>query len=162
MAGEMLQSLKNSRFQAGAPAYFFHTLKTLLRYRPVPVFVDWTDATGVTRHLETDLLNLFVCNGRFSGGGMEWAPRATLDSGELHVTIISGTKKWPLVRHSGKLYRGDIETFPGASSFAARELTIRCESKLSLETDGEVVTLPEGVESKFEFKVLGGVFPLVL
>jgi len=66
------------------------------------------------------------------------------------------------VRHSGKLYRGKIETFPGASNFAARELTIRCESKLSLETDGEVVTLPEGVESKFEFKVLGGVFPLVL
>lgn len=162
MAGEMLRNLKQSRFQVGAAAYFFHTVKTLVHYRPVPVSISWIDSVGVAGHREVDLLNLFVCNGRFSGGGMEWAPRAVLDSGDFQVTVVAGSKKWPLVRHSGKLYRGQIDEFPGATTFSAREVTVRCESALSLEADGEIVTLPDAAESRFDFQVHRGIFPLVL
>ncbi len=162
MAGEMLRNLKASFFQNGASAYFFHTLKTLLGYRAKRVRVDLVDETGAPRSLEVDMLNLFVCNGRYSGGGMQWAPTAQLDDGLLRLTVISGPRKWPLIAQSGKLYKGEVETFPGAITFAVSGVTVRSAYSVSLETDGEIVELAPEAGIEFHFEVLPRVFPLVL
>lgn len=162
MAGEMLRSLKRSSFQSGAPAYFFHTLKTLLGFQPKRVRIELVDEAGEPQSLEVDLLNLFACNGRYSGGGMQWAPSATLDDGLLRLTVISGKRKWPLVIHSGKLYKGDVENFPGAITFAVSGLTVHSVDTISLETDGEIVVLTPEAGTEFHFEVVRRVFPLVL
>lgn len=162
MAGEMLRSLQHSSFQSGAAAYFFHTLKTLLGYRPKPASVEFIDETGDRQCLEVELLNLFACNGRYSGGGMEWAPAACLDSGTLQLTLVTGRRKWPLIIHSGKLYEGRIDTFPGARTFSTRGITVRCGDPVSLETDGEIVPLPPDAGTEFRFDILNRVFPLIL
>lgn len=162
LGGDMLQSLKSSRFQAGAAAYFYHTLKTLYRYRSGPARVELIGGDGAVETHEIDLVNFFVCNGRFSGGGMQWAPDATLDSGELRVTVIEGPRKWPLVAHSRKVYAGRIEAFPGARVFRAREIRITCPTPVSLETDGEIVETRPGSGHEFRFRVIPRAFPLVL
>jgi len=162
MAGEMLRNLKASFFQNGASAYFFHTLKTLLGYRAKRVRVNLVDETGVPRSLEVDMLNLFVCNGRYSGGGMQWAPAAQLDDGLLRLTVISGSRKWPLIIQSRKLYRGEVGTFPGAITFTVSGVTVRLAQTVSLETDGEVVELRPESAHEFHYEVLPRVFPLVL
>lgn len=162
MAGAMLRSLKASSFQSGSAAYFYHTLKTLIRFQPLEVRASWRGPSGVEDSFEGSLYNLFACNGRFSGGGMEWAPTARLDSGELVFTLVTGTRRWPLVRHSGLVYRGRIAEFPGAITFSAVSLSVRAASPLSLETDGEIADLPGGGAPGFTFRVHPRVFPLVL
>lgn len=162
MAGAVLRSLKRSSFQSGSAGYFYHTLKTLLRFQPLAVRVSSDGTTEANPVYEGPLFNLFACNGRFSGGGMEWAPPARLDSGELIFTLVTGTRRWPLVRHSGLVYRGRIDEFPGALSFSATALTVRASSPLALETDGEIAGPPADAASEFRFRVCPRLFPLVL
>lgn len=162
MAGEMLRSLKASKFQSGAAAYFFHTIRTLSRYRSCPVKLELFRDGGDSEVHEMELLNLFVCNGCFSGGGMQWAPAARLDSGELWVTVIEGPRKWPLVVHSRKVYAGRIDEFPGARTFRARELRVSSASPLSLEADGEILATGGSGGGVFRYRVLPGAIPLVL
>lgn len=163
MAGDMLRSLKASKFQAGAAAYFYHTLKTLVRYRSGPARIALTGGDGAAEIHEVDLVNLFVCNGRFSGGGMQWAPDAVLDSGDLRVTIIEGPRKWPLVAHCRMIYAGRIATFPGARVYRAREIRVTSATPVSLETDGEIVgDQNSGRGHEFRFRVIPRAFPLVL
>lgn len=162
LGGDMLRSLKASRFQSGAPAYFYHTLKTLARYRSGPARVALTGSDGTTDTHEVDLMNFFVCNGRFSGGGMQWAPDAKLDSGELRITLVEGPRKWPLVAHSRKVYAGRIAAFPGAHTFRARTIRVTSASPISLETDGEIIDQAAGIGHEFLFQVIPCAFPLVL
>lgn len=161
LGGDMLRSLKSSRFQAGAAAYFYHTLKALVRYRAVPARITLVDGGRSHTH-DIHLMNCFVCNGRFSGGGMQWAPDAVLDSGSLSITAVEGPRKLPLVLHSRKIYAGRLDAFPGTRTFQASEIHITSDSPVSLEADGEIVDAPDGGGTEFRFRVLPGVFPLVM
>ena len=161
LGGDMLRSLKSSRFQAGAAAYFYHTLKTLVKYRSVPARFSLRDNDGTHEH-DLDLVNFFVCNGRFSGGGMQWAPDAALDSGTLCITAIAGPRKLPLVLHSRKVYAGQLDAFPGARTFRAGEIRITTEAPVSLETDGEIVEAGHDGGTDFRYRVLPAAFPLVM
>lgn len=163
--GEMLDNLKRSPLQSGAVAYFVHTVRTLLRYQPKPVKIEYVDDRGEVRKMESDLINLFVCNGRFSGGGMKWAPSAELQNGLFELTLISGKRKLPLITHCPKIYAGRIAEFPGASQMRAREVTVRYRDSLSLEGDGEILPLSEDgdiKDRKICFGIRPGEFPLVL
>ena len=163
MAGAMLRRLKRSQFQAGSAAYFYHSLRTLLAFEPKAVVIEATLPDGGKRTIEADLLNAFVCNGRFSGGGMQWAPGAELDSGRFRVTLIRGGNKAALVRHSRKIYSGKLEDFPGTETFDATELVAKCDDPLSLETDGEVAeTMTDQASHEFRFRLMPRTFPLVL
>lgn len=159
MGGEMLRRLKGSRFQAGAVGYLYHTLRTLVDYKPREVEIEWVDECGNQNSKSLILFNLFACNGCYSGGGMEWAPGASLADGLLRVTVISGRKKLPLVLNSKKVYSGKIENYPGAETFAVQSVIVRSESPLSMERDGEIA---ESEHSEVQFEVVKGVFPLVL
>ncbi len=162
LAGEMLGRLKASSFQKGAAAYFYHTLRSLISFEPRDVTVLWEDAKGETQSRDTELINGFVCNGRFSGGGMQWAPLAELNDGLLRVTLITGRRKLPLILQSGKLYAGKIEKFPGAETFAAKRVRFCFKSPVSLETDGEPIARGKEGPVEFEFSVVAKSFPLNL
>ena len=155
---EMLGRLKASKFQAGAAAYFFHTIKTLIGYQPVPVEIEFQDSDGVAQSLQEDLINLFACNGRCSGGGMRWAPAAELKNGLLEMTLISGRKKLPLITQSPKVYSGRIADFPGATEWQAKEVTVRSKKKLSVEVDGEIIIASDQV---IRFAVRENLLPVV-
>ncbi|MEC5127286.1 diacylglycerol kinase family protein [Verrucomicrobiales bacterium BCK34] len=162
LAGEMLGRLKASSFQRGAAAYFYHTLRSLISFAPREVTVVWEDEQGATQTRDTELINGFVCNGRYSGGGMQWAPLAELNDGLLRITLITGRRKLPLILQSGKLYSGKIEKFPGAETFAAKRVRFCFKSQVSLETDGEPVAIEKEGPVEFEFSVVAKSFPLVL
>lgn len=159
MAGEMLRRLKSSRFQAGAMGYFYHTIQTLIRFQQPEVEIEWENSDGEKEQRTANLFNLFACNGCYSGGGMQWAPGASLTDGLLGVTIVSGTRKLPLVLHSGKVYSGKLEEYPGTETFAARSVVVRSKYPLSLETDGEVC---ENESAEVNFEIVPKVFPLIL
>lgn len=164
LASEMLESLKNSSFQSGAAAYFYHTLKALFHYKPKPVEIEYLDANGDTQSFGTDLITLFVCNGRCNGGGMQWAPNAELSNGLLELTLLSGKKKLPLVTSSSKIYKGRISEVPGAIEMQAREVTVKFHQGLRLDADGEILSpIKEEVkEGSIRFSVCARKFPLVM
>lgn len=160
LAGAMLAQRDASRFQAGALAYFYHTVTSLLRFYPPEVLVRIESVEGNSSEERFSLINLFACNGRYSGGGMMWAPNADLQSGALELTIVTGQRKWPLIRHSGKVYAGRIDVFPGTHMVRAREVTIRFTHPLPVEGDGEQWSNGETGTGEISFGVRGAAFPL--
>lgn len=164
LASEMLESLNRSSFQSGAAAYFYHTLKALFHYKSKQVEIEYIDANGDARSFGTDLITLFVCNGRCNGGGMQWAPNAGLSNGLLDLTLLSGKKKLPLVTSSSKIYQGRISEVPGAIEMQAREVTVKFHQGLGLDADGEILSpIDEEVkEGSIRFSVCERKFPLVM
>lgn len=163
MAGFVLDSLKKSSFQWGAPAYFYHSLKTLVLYQPHKVTIDYKDPGGKSHSFDTDLLNFFVCNGKFSGGGMGWAPRGEIRDGIFNLTLLAGSGKMQLVTQSSKIYAGRISEFPGVKEMEATEVNLHHKHRVKVEADGEV--LPEVSDKgggEVRFRMLPQVFPLIL
>lgn len=161
MAGHVLKSLKSSTFQRGAVAYFFHTLKGLAGYTPTPSQIELTGSDGRTQTIERSILNFFVCNAGYSGGGMHWAPAASLEDGNLNLVVISNVSKLGLVLESYKIYMGKIANVTGVEEFQASKVTIRPRAELTYEMDGEMVESSEPIR-EIQYSVLPGAFPLVI
>ena len=161
MGGEMLARMSRSRFRSGAPAYFYHTLRTLVGFQPRAVEVELTALDGSRETVKQEILNAFVCNGRFSGGGMEWAPAADLESGHFCITVVGGVGKAAMVRHSRTVYAGRLDQFPGARTFKAAEVVIRVERDSTLETDGEIFEGSEAIR-EFRFGLRSAGIPVVM
>lgn len=159
VAGQIMHSLKSSSFQWGSPAYFYHTLKSLALYQPKKTKIRYKEAGGSAGEFETTLLNFFACNGRFNGGGMNWAPGAGIDDGVFDVVVIGGVSKAQLVIQSPKVYAGRISEFPGTRQFRATEISLSCEGLLQGEADGEVY---ESTKGDLRYEILAGAIPLVL
>lgn len=163
MAGDVLESLKRSSFQWGAPAYFYHTIKTLILYRAPKVTIEYVTPENARKSLETDVLNFFVCNGRFSGGGMGWAPKGDISDGTFNLTLLAGGNKMQLITQSPKIYAGRIAEFPGVQELEAKEVIVRHKHRLQVETDGEVVPQSSDKGSgEIRYRVIPGQFPLIL
>ena len=162
VSGQTLQSLKNSNFQMGSPAYFYHTIKSLIAYSPAKARIDYTDENGLSQSMETEVINFFVCNGRFNGGGMNWAPRGDIDDGLFDIVIIGGVSKIKLITESPKVYSGRISEFPGVKEFSAREIRMTPLKPMYVELDGEVPDLKTHAENQIQLEVVRAQFPLIL
>ena len=160
LGGQIMTSLKASSFQWGSPAYFYHTLKNLALYHPPKIHIRYLDEAGEWREIDTAVLNFFVCNGRYSGGGMNWAPHGDVEDGVFDVVIIPNIGKAKLVTESSRLYSGRIAEIPGIEFHKAREVIIQSAEKLSGEADGEVYNPQPDQEVKYE--LLANTFPLII
>ena len=89
-----------------------------------------------------------AANGRYFGGGMQVAPRARIDDGELDVVIVAPASLPRLVVSLPRLYRGthledSIVTFQRGRVVEAEATP----GEVELELDGEVLgTLPARFE----------------
>ncbi len=159
VAGKIMYSRENSSFQAGTIAYFYHTIKSLIAYKPGPMVIKYSDEKGANQTLNVSPLNFFACNGKFNGAGMNWAPDSKLDDGLLDVVIIAGVSKMKLVLNSKLVYAGRVGEFPGIIQFRAREITIESRDRVQGEADGEVYESPPG---KLHYQIIPGAIPLVM
>lgn len=102
---------KSSKRLGGRISFLIGTLKALFLYRAPELKVE-LDGNPIFQGRVT---NVLACNGRYAGGGMYFAPKATLNSGKLSMVVIP---KAGLVRQltlTPKLYDG--------SYLAAEEIT---------------------------------------
>ncbi len=162
MGGEVLKSLKKSAFQTGTPAFFYHSLKTLIKYIPPMVKIKSLDPSGNWSELDVELVNFFACNGRFNGGGMNWAPNGIIDDGIFNIVVVARTGKLKLIAQSGKIYAGRISELSGVREFEARHVIIEHSGELSLELDGEIMDMNHGNNNTIHFELKNKVFPLIL
>ena len=151
--GGLVSHLVSPRLKAlsGRLAFTLATLRALLVYRDQLVTLEF-DATP-PRSLA--ITNCAFANGRYFGAGMQVAPAAQLDDGELDVTIWSGFRLMDFIRKRHTLYDGSHVREPGAEVLRTRRATATGPSTVLLEVDGEGVgRLPA------ELSVLAGALKL--
>lgn len=97
----------------------------------VEVQVDHHQFTGTA-------LNVVVANGQFFGGGLNVAPRASMNDGIFDVQVFTGPKRaafnvMPRVIRGGHLTHRSVRRYLGS------EVKIRSAHPLPVEADGELV-----------------------
>lgn len=128
--------LKASKRLGGKAAFYYATVRSLLRYKPQQLAVHVDD----TLLYEGATTVAAVCNGRFFGGGMHMAPKALPDDGLFDVILIEGCGRWPLLRRLGAVYSGAHLDSPVTRVAAGRRVVATPaagETPILLDVDGE-------------------------
>ena len=136
--GGLVDFLVNHSTKAlgGKTSFLIGTVRGLLQYRPATgtVFVD-----GIPIY-EGAVLNVLACNGQFAGGGMHFAPTASLTDGYLDFIVIPMLPKWRLGLEMRRLYDGSYLDNPSILHQKGKTASFKPFSpvpKAYLDLDGE-------------------------
>lgn len=135
--GGLVDTLVNEapKVLGGRASFFVGTFRSLLRYRPARVALE-IDGVSVGTH---QITNVLVCNGRFGGGGMHFAPQALLDDGRFDVVSIAHRKLHRTLAMTGAIYRGSFDRFEGVHRWRGSTIVAHTldEHPATLDLDGE-------------------------
>jgi YegS/Rv2252/BmrU family lipid kinase len=162
MGGDMARQLKASSFQFGMTAYFYHSLTVLFKYTPAKCKIRIKQVGGSWLEIDSEVVNFFVCNAKFSGGGMIWAPDANMEDGIFDLVLVSSAPKLKLITESHKVYSGKVATMTGVSLFKGVEIHVIPVRTLSQEIDGEIRDMDFLQTHEFHFKVIPKSIPMVM
>lgn len=115
----------------GAVRYTAAFWIALAGFPTAPVRVEVND-----RSLEGDLMNVVIANGQFFGGGLNVAPRATVQDGIFDVQLFSGPRRnAPAVMP--RVIRGNHLTHRSVRRTKGSIIHIECPEAWPIEADGE-------------------------
>lgn len=141
LGGEVVARVNKSTKRLGGFASFLGaTLGALAAFTPQRVHLIWEGKDG-HGEWEGDLLNLFVNNGSYLGGGMRPVDGGSMFDGWLDLTMLPPMGLHRSAIHLPRLYTGRAHRSPGAFHVAVRSLELRCTSPsggtLLIDADGE-------------------------
>ncbi|MCC6277335.1 MAG: hypothetical protein IT289_05415, partial [Oligoflexia bacterium] len=113
--------------------YFLYSAGHFLTANPqrVSINIDKKDV------YEGQVLNVFIANGAYSGGGMKWSNRASVTDGIAEVLAVEPVSKAQLPILARKLYDGGFENLPNVQRFRGKEIHIESQEEVLIEMDGE-------------------------
>jgi len=123
----------------GRGSFLLATARAAAAYQPPRIAL-----TLDGRELGTTLLTTaVVSNGRFSGGGMQFAPAARLSDGLLDLTVMSAEPIWRMATELRRLYGGRIASSSSARLLRGKRVRARVVegNATRLEADGEPLGL---------------------
>ncbi|MBI3395727.1 MAG: hypothetical protein HY042_07830 [Spirochaetia bacterium] len=162
LGGDVNRQMKASAFQRGMPAYFWHSLTSLFKYSPPDCRFRIKKPSGDWEELEAKLVNFFVCNAEYNGGGMRWAPKSDFEDGVLDLVLVSDVSKTKLVTESHRIYSGDIAKMTGVREFHGTEVEAFPARTVSQEIDGEVRHMDYLRTHEFYFRIMPKSIPAVM
>lgn len=117
----------------GFLAFGLASTYTAMRYKGhrMKVTLDRSDV------LEGRFLGISVANGRFAGGGMDFAPRAQVDDGLLDIVMIKDQSVPARLMNFPKIYSGSHINLSWVEYRRARRVRIESPERVGLEADGE-------------------------
>ena len=124
---------------AGKFAYLIGGAQVLLEYEPVGVRLRAVAEDGRVVERESGAQMFAVCNSRLVGGGRLIAPHAVIDDGLLDVCFVEAMPTLEFVGLLGSVSGGDHIEDERVSYFRARELELRFDRTIKVNTDGEVL-----------------------
>lgn len=134
LGGEVARAIQSgSAFLPPTASYFWATIKSLISAKPKTVRVVLDEKPTY----EGPVQNIFVCNGRYSGGGMLWSPNAKLDDGLFDVLIVRDLSRLQMVSMAPTVYSGSVAEVEGVTTSVAKEVTLTSDEMLWIELDGE-------------------------
>jgi diacylglycerol kinase (ATP) len=140
LAGRVVRYANESGKQLGGRATFLiSTLRAFATHRPTSAALSWETPEGDTGSWRGELLNVFIGNGRYCGGGMMTGPHARMDDGLLDIVIVEPTSVVRSLAGIRNLYDGTIGDLPHTATFRARAITAEPidGSVLLSDVDGE-------------------------
>ncbi len=87
--------------------------------------------------VEGQFLGVVAANGRFAGGGMDFAPRSRMDDGEFDVILIRDLSKINRLLNLPTIYSGSHINSPWVISKKAQMIRVSSDVPVALEADGE-------------------------
>lgn len=134
IGGEVVERV-NRTTKAFGPfiSFIWATLITLLLYgkKTIRLKVDGRYDE------EMKIWNVAVANGQYHGGGMQVAPKAVLNDGLFHITVIGDLNLAGALRHLPKLYNGNIHKIREVSFLTGEKVEAYSEQSVLLDVDGE-------------------------
>jgi diacylglycerol kinase (ATP) len=122
-----------TRFQLGGPLpYLLGAASTLYWYRPVHV-----DLTVDDQRFSGPSMLVAIANGRFYGGGMQIAPLARHDDGQLDVCIAGSLGRFELLNLLRQVYAGTHVGHPKVQMVRGRHVRLQVQAGVRAHLDGE-------------------------
>jgi diacylglycerol kinase family enzyme len=138
-AGDLVQTV-NRGFKGigGGFPFVAYGVVRAFRIAPWDVELQVDDGAPETRRMR----NLAICNGRYQGGGMNPAPQAKLDDGQLDLVSIGDLGPIRSIRAGLASYSGRMHLHAGIWTGTARTLTLTpmpSQMPMLVEADGELL-----------------------
>lgn len=123
------------KWVGGRLAFGSGALKMALRHQAQPMTVVIDRAFEITE----PLIGVVIANGAYTGGGMNLAPRASVDDGFLDILLIHEQSKSQRLWNFPKIYLGRHIPSPKFSYYQAKQITVTSSESVPLEADGELL-----------------------
>jgi YegS/Rv2252/BmrU family lipid kinase len=81
----------------------------------------------------------FAAVGRYCGGGMQVAPQAIVDDGELDVVTVGEVTKRELIVNLRRLFDGTLPQYHKVKTVRAAQLRVEAAPPAQVEADGELL-----------------------
>lgn len=138
LSGKILSALAaptSQQQEKQKKSYLATTVRELLTYRPVPYRLQVEGETV----FEGPVFLIAAANGCFFGGGMQVAPRARINDGNIEIVVIPPVPKWQLPLRLPQFLTGRHIHLPMVISRKARHLLLEClEDPPPFDLDGEI------------------------
>ena len=131
-------ALKAKKYCRGLLPYLYGVIRTLFRFRSVPITYAVDGGEPVTR----DAFVMAVANGGHIGGGIVIAPEARVDDGLMDVVVLDRISRGKLISRLVGLMRGRILTFPETHFTRAASVSFSAPN-MRLNVDGEILPCPQ-------------------
>ncbi|MEX2117183.1 MAG: diacylglycerol kinase family protein [Bacteroidota bacterium] len=120
---------------AGFLAYGIASTLTALTYRGHHMKIT----CDRDKPIEGMFLGVVAANGRFAGGGMDFAPYSRIDDGKLDVIMIRDQRRIDRLMNLPKIYSGRHIGLPWVIWRKAQKVRITSNEPVALEADGELL-----------------------
>lgn len=152
-SGEVARLVNRSSKRLGGLSYLLASTRVIVAGCSPEVELVFDDAPPEVARVQT----VFVCNGRFSGGGMVPGPVADLSDGLLDVGMIRAMSRVRTLLAARFLYNGKLLSHPAVRHARVRKLVARPRGgqRVPVDFDGE-----QSGRLPATFEVLPGVLPL--
>lgn len=137
--------------RSGSSKYFIATLKAQMKYKPATVRLR---VDGVDRG-EHQVSVVCVCNGRWAGGGMMFAPRARIADGRFDVIVMRATSTLRGLPVMAGLYKGTHVESSTVDTFTGKHVEVDVMANTAyMDIDGEAPGIGPA-EFRIHERVLG-------
>ena len=119
---------------AGKAKYFKAVLRAQMKYKParIALRIDGKDEG------EHDISNLCVCNGRWAGGSMMFAPEARVSDGLFDIILLRATSTFRGLPVMAGLYKGTHVRSPIVSTYRGKHVEVEMLANTAwMDIDGE-------------------------
>jgi YegS/Rv2252/BmrU family lipid kinase len=85
-----------------------------------------------------DFLFIIACNPKYTGAGMQLAPRAEINDGLMDVVVVRNASRWQLLNLFSKVFDGSHIRLKCVEYHQVKSFEIRTENKDLMNLDGEM------------------------
>lgn len=129
----MIHANTSTSFLRGSTAITASIVQVVNKMSPYRVTIQMDN-----HELATTIMGLFILNTRFTGGGVQVAPRARHDDGMLDVVIMREMGKLEFLNLLPKAYKGKHLAHPQVDYYLTRKIKVTTALPMRKDFDGNV------------------------